>query len=172
MTEYLNTDTGELIEVDDESTIEEALTLLERDQMILEADREAKRLRSKVRRLESQVERDKVKNRDKALWTRVLEYWQATFPDKKITAKGHKSARATAVFLRVEQLQESMSDVDAERTFKLAIRGAMALPYVVYGKRRATGSTHEAAIDLTDIASVTDDRKFDALVEAGENGGG
>lgn len=159
MPTFVNTETGESFE-GDHACPKCSETQAEAERQVTMLERDLRSYRSKVSRLESQVERDAVQHRDKALWTRILEKWTETFPKTRITAKGYKSARATAVFLRIEQGA-------TEEDFMDAIAGARSLPYIVYGKRVATGSKSDLAIDLTDIASVKDDRKFDALVTAG-----
>lgn len=126
---------------------------------------ELRRYRSKVTTLENAAERDTVAKRDGSLWNAVLAEWLRVFPDKKPSAKGIKSARATRYFQRLE------AGAQPEDVFS-AIRGAKEYPYVVYGKRTRTGSKSDEATDLQDICSVKNDAMFDWLRDAGRTAQG
>lgn len=123
-------------------------------------EREARNYRAKITRLENEAERNLIAARDGATWKAILAYWQAAFPDKKISSKGIKSARATKFFQRLEA---GATSADVE----YAIDAAAQVPYVVYGRRVKTGSRADLAVDLEDICSVGHDARFDELVELG-----
>lgn len=125
-----------------------------------QVERDLRNYRSKVTRLENEAERNAVAKRDGATWKAILEYWSEAFPDKRISSRGIKSARATKFFQRLEA-GATPEDV------QFAIDAAKAWPYVVYGKRRQTGAASDAATDLQDIVSVGNDAQFDHLVELG-----
>lgn len=157
MTTWANTATGELYEgecprcaqAEDEAAIQ-----------VQHMERELRSMRSKVTKMERQIERDEVKKRDGAMWKRILSAWLEAFPDKRPTAKGVKSARATKVFLRLEAGAAEDDILDA-------IRGAQEYPYVVFGKRQKRGSASDLADDLEDIVALKRDKEFDFLREAG-----
>lgn len=123
-------------------------------------ERDLRNYRSRLTQMERKAERELVAKRDGKTWKEILAYWEAAFPDKRISSKGIKSARATKFFQRLEA-GATPEDV------RYAIEAARALPYVVYGKRVKTGSKSDLAIDLEDIVSVGADARFDALVECG-----
>jgi hypothetical protein len=125
-----------------------------------EMELELRKMRARVTRAENQLEAAEVGKRDGKVWKELLGYWQLKFPERRITSKNVKSARATKVFARL--------DAGAQiGDFQLAIDGAHAFPYVVFGKRVKTGSPSDLAVDLEDIASIKKDKDFDWLVAAG-----
>lgn len=123
-------------------------------------ERELRNYRSKVTRLEREAERQAVAKRDGKLWKETLEYWCAAFPDKRISSKGIKSARATKFFQRLEA-GATPEDV------RYAIDAAKVWRYVVFGKRQKSGCRSDLAIDLEQIVSVGNDAQFDSLIERG-----
>jgi hypothetical protein len=125
-----------------------------------QVERELRNYRSKVTRLENEAERNAVAKRDGKLWKETLAYWQAAFPEKRISSKGIKSARATRLFQRLEA-GATPEDV------RHAIDAARSVPYVVYGRRVKSGSRADLAVDLEDVVSVGHDARFDELVELG-----
>lgn len=129
----------------------EGYTILERD---------LRNARSKITRLERDAERNEVSKRDGATWKAALEHWCQAFPDKRISSKGIKSARATKYFQRLEA-GATPEDVN------LAVDAARVWQYVVFGKRQKSGSQSDLAIDLEHICSVGNDAQFDRLVEIG-----
>lgn len=122
---------------------------------------ERRQQRAKITKLLNEAERQKVAKRDGATWKELLACWLLAFPNKRPSATGIKSARATAVFLRLE----SGADVES---VKNAIAGAMKYPFVVFGKRRESGSQSDRADDLQDIMHINNDALFDFLRDAGE----
>src|ERR1039458_8351870 len=124
------------------------------------AEREARNYRTKISRLENDAERNLVARRDGATWKAILEYWSEAFPDKRISSRGIKSARATKFFLRLEA-GATPEDV------RHAIDAAKVCRFVVYGKRCRTGSKSDLAVDLEHVVSVGNDAQFDGLVELG-----
>lgn len=151
---WLNADTGE---VTDEPPSEyvcptcEAYGLLERD---------LRNYRSKVTRLENDAERNLVAKRDGKDWQEIIAYWEQAFPDKRLTSKGIKSARATKFFQRCDA-GAMLEDI------RFAIDAAKVWRWVVFGKRQKSGSNSDLAIDLEHICSVGNDAQFDRLVELG-----
>lgn len=123
-------------------------------------EREARNLRAKITRLENEAERQAVAKRDGAQWKAILAYWQEAFPDKRISSKSIKSARATKFFLRLEA-GATPEDV------RYAIDAAKVWRYIVFGKRVKSGSKSDLAVDLEHIVSVGNDAQFDGLVELG-----
>lgn len=149
---YVDTETGELYDSCPRcAELEVQVRAMEKERR---ADRAA---RSKAERA---LEKDVVAKRDKSDWERILTYWLAAFPDKKPTAKGIKSARATKFFMRCDS-GATVEDVE------LAIDGAKEWPYIVFGKRQKSGSKSDLADDLEDIVSLGKDANFDFLVLAG-----
>lgn len=123
-------------------------------------ERDLRNARTAITRLERDAERNLVAKRDGAQWKAVLAFWELHFPEKRISSKGIKSARATKYFQRLEA---GATPADVE----YAIAAATVWRYVVYGKRTKTGSASDLAIDLQDIVSVGNDAQFDRLVELG-----
>lgn len=123
-------------------------------------ERDLRNYRAKVTRLEHDAERNLVAKRDGKLWKEIVAYWEQVFPDKKITSKGIKSARATKYFQRLEAGAKP-EDV------QYAIDAAKVWRFVVFGKRQRSGSKSDLAIDLEHIVSVGNDAQFDGLVEKG-----
>lgn len=123
-------------------------------------ERELRNYRTKVTRLEREAERQEVAKRDGKVWKEALAYWQEKFPDKRVTSKGVKSARATKFFQRLEA-GATPEDVN------YAVDAAKVWQYVVFGKRQRSGSKSDLAIDLEQIVSVGNDALFDFLVEKG-----
>lgn len=123
-------------------------------------ERELRVMRAKITRLENDAERNIVAKRDGKLWKDTLAYWQKAFPDKRISSKGIKSARATKFFQRLEA-GATPEDV------RYAIDAAKVWQFVVFGKRQKSGSKSDLAIDLEHIVSVGNDAQFDRLVEIG-----
>ena len=126
-------------------------------------ERERRADRSARARAEAEVQREHAAKRDGAIWKRILSTWADTFPEhaKRLRSKGIKSARATAVFLRIEA-GASVED------WEDAIMGARQLPYVTFGKRTATGTEHDLAVDLQQIAAPNRDHEFELLCEVGK----
>lgn len=156
-TTWANTATGELVEGECPYC---AATREEAEVQMRAMEMERRKDRATVTRLRNEMEAAKVAKRDASVWAELLGCWQLAFPDKRPTATGVKSARATAVFQRLD------SGAEAE-DIKNAIAGAMRYPYVVFGKRRETGSTSDRADDLQEIMSVNNDAQFDFLVAVG-----
>lgn len=123
-------------------------------------ERELRNMRSKVTRLENDAERNLVAKRDGKVWQDAIAYWEHTFPEKRVTSKGIKSARATKFFQRLEA-GATPEDV------QYAIDAARVWRYVVFGKRQRSGSQSDLSIDLEHICSVGNDAQFDRLVELG-----
>ena len=123
-------------------------------------ERDLRNARSKITRLERDAERNLVAKRDGKLWKEILEYWMEAFPERRVTSKNIKSARATRLFQRLEA-GATPADV------LYAINAAKVWRWVVYGKRQRNGSHSDLAIDLQDIVSVGNDAQFDRLVELG-----
>lgn len=123
-------------------------------------ERDLRNYRAKVTRLENDAERNAVAKRDGATWKAILSYWQAAFPDRRISSKGIKSARATKFFQRLEA-GATPEDVH------YAIDAAKVWQFIVFGKRQKSGSKSDLAIDLEQIVSVGNDAQFDGLVEKG-----
>jgi hypothetical protein len=159
MTQYVNVETGEMVEGDCPYCAD---LRVETEGQLVAMERELRQKRSKITKLENAAERDLVKKRDAAAWKDVLSAWMIAFPTKKPSATGIKSARATKVFMRLE----SGSSVEE---IKNAIAGAMVYPFVVYGKRQKTGSRTDDASDLQDIVSTNNDANFDFLCEVGRD---
>lgn len=156
MSPYVDTDSGEIFEgcPHCESTRRDC------EAQIIGLERDLRTWRMRTTKAEAKAVQIEESKRDGAEWKRVVAYWQSKFPNKKITSKSMKSSRATAYFQRV--------DAGAgEDDFFLAIDGAVRLPFVVYGSRRASGSGSDLKIDLQHIASIGNDAQFDALVDAG-----
>ena len=157
MTQFVDTETGEVYEgpcpacahVEDEAAIQ-----------VRAMELELQKMRSKVTHMERQADRDAVAKRDGATWKRLLNAWLEAFPNKRPTAKGAKSARATHAFLRLES-GATIED------FEDAIRGAKEFPFVTFGKRTKTGAAGDRKDDLQDIAAVKNDAMFDWLRDAG-----
>lgn len=124
----------------------------------IEAD--LRNYRTKVTRLEHEAERNLVAKRDAKVWTETLAYWGRAFPDKRVTSKGIKSARATKFFQRLD------AGATAEDV-RHAINAARVWQYVVFGKRQKSGSKSDLAVDLEHICSVGNDAQFDDLCEKG-----
>lgn len=158
MPEWMNVATGEIVEGG--PCPECAATADEAAIQVGGMERELRSMRSKLTKAERAAERDEVKRRDGDIWQRILGAWLETFPDKRPTAKGIRSARATAVFLRLESGA-------AEEDVVAAIVGARVWPYVVYGKRRQSGSPSDEATDLQEIMSLKNDGMFDFLRDVG-----
>lgn len=123
-------------------------------------ERDLRNARTKITRLEREAERATVAKRDGNLWKETVAFWEAAFPEKRITSKGVKSARATKYFQRLEAGAKP-EDV------RYAITAAKTWRYVVFGKRQKSGSKSDLAIDLEHIVSVGNDAQFDRLVELG-----
>lgn len=123
-------------------------------------ERELRRYRAKITRMENEAEHALVAKRDGKLWKETLAYWQKAFPEKRVTSKGIKSARATKFFQRLEA-GATPGDV------RYAIDAAKVWRYVVFGKRQKSGSKSDLAIDLEHICSVGNDAQFDHLCELG-----
>lgn len=123
-------------------------------------EREARNLRAKITRLENEAERNAIAKRDGKVWKDTFAYWEKAFPEKRVTSKGVKSARATKVFQRLEA-GATPEDV------RYAIDAAKVWRYVVFGKRQKSGSKSDLAIDLQEIVAVGNDAQFDKLVELG-----
>lgn len=123
-------------------------------------EREARNYRAKITRLENDAERNIVAKRDGATWKALLAYWQAAFPDRRVTSKGIKSARATKVFQRLEA-GATTEDI------QYAVDAAKVWQWVVYGKRQKSGSKSDLAVDLEHIVSIGNDAQFDDLVAKG-----
>lgn len=157
MTTWVNAESGEVLDADCPRCED---TRVECDIQVSTMERELRGMRSKLTRAERKLEAESIKKRDGASWKLVLGKWMEVFPDKRVTSKGVKSARATAYFLRQDAGATEEDVIDA-------IYGAKAYPYVVYGKRRQTGSESDLLIDLQDIVSVNNDRNFDFLCEVG-----
>jgi hypothetical protein len=124
---------------------------------------ELRAMRGKLTKAERAVEHAKVARRDGAVWEEALGFWLRTFPDKRPSSVGIKSARATKFFERFE----SISDPDPMGVVRAAVLGAKAYPYVVYGSRTKTGPKSALATDLQELVHVGQDHLFDFLVEAG-----
>lgn len=153
---WVDPETGEAT---DECPICEA-TRRDCEAQIISLERDLRTWRMRTSKAEAKAVEIEESKRDGAEWKRVVAYWQSKFPNKKITSKSMKSSRATAYFQRI--------DAGAgEDDFFLAIDGAVKLPFVVYGSRRASGSGSDLRVDLQHIASIGNDAQFDALVEAG-----
>jgi hypothetical protein len=127
-----------------------------------QAERELRNYRARVTRLENEAERNAVAKRDGKLWNETLAYWCEAFPEKRISSKGIKSARAAKFFQRLEA-GATPEDV------RYAIDGAKFWRYVVFGKRQRKGSPSDLAVDLEHIVSVGNDAQFDSLVERGRD---
>lgn len=123
-------------------------------------ERELRRYRTNLTRAEHAAERADVAKRDGKTWKDAIAYWEEAFPEKRVTSKGIKSARATKFFLRLEA-GATPEDV------RLAIDAAKTWRYVVFGKRQKAGSKSDLAIDLEQIVSVGNDAQFDRLAELG-----
>ena len=124
-------------------------------------ERELRNMRSKITRLENDAERNAVARRDGATWKATLEYWQEAFPEKRISSRGIKSARATKFFQRLEA-GATVEDV------RYAIDAAKVWRWVTFGRRtKAATDKSNPAMDIEDIVSVGNDSQFDALVERG-----
>lgn len=156
VTPFVDTESGEIHESCPDC---ERMQTAADDQVRL-MERELRTMRAKIAKLEREAEYDPVKARDGATWKRLLAAWLEAFPDKRPTAKGVKSARATQVFLRLES-GATIED------FEDAIRAAREYPYVTFGKRTRTGAANDRKDDLQDIASVKNDAMFDWLRDAG-----
>lgn len=133
---------------------------LGRDVQVGKMERELRAARGKVTKLEREREVQKVAKRDGAVWKRILGAYREAFPDKRLSATGIKSARATAVFQRMEQ-GATVED------WLAVIRGGKEYPFVVYGERRRSGSQADRADDLQDFAHLHKDRLFEFLRDAG-----
>lgn len=158
MTTWIDQETGEIYEgsCPECERVKDDCALQVREQ-----DRELAKIRVRVGKAERAVDREAIAKRDGATWATIREAWLRAFPDKKPTATGVKSARATQVFLRLAQ----GATVD---DFLDAIEGAKHHPFVTFGKRTATAtSKSKRADDLEDIASVKSDAMFDWLVMNG-----
>lgn len=149
---FVDTETGEVYD--------SCPRCAELETQVAAMERERRADRSARAKAERALEKDVVAKRDGADWKRILAYWRAAFPDKKPTATGVKSARATKFFLRCDS---GATVEDIER----AIDGAKEYRYVVYGKRTRTGSASDDATDLQDIVSLNNDANFDFLVSVG-----
>lgn len=125
-------------------------------------ERDLRTARAAITRLERDAERNLVAKRDGKLWLETIEYWCKAFPEKRVTSKGIKSARATKFFQRLEA-GATPEDV------RYAIDAAKVWKYVVFGKRQKSGSKSDLAIDLEHIVSVGNDAQFDGLVEKGRS---
>lgn len=123
-------------------------------------EREMRNLRTQITRLQNEAERQLVTKRDGKLWKDTLNYWMEAFPEKRVTSKDIKSARATKLFQRF-QAGALPEDV------RYAIDAAKVWRYVVFGKRQKSGSQSDLAIDLEQIVSIGNDAQFDSLVELG-----
>lgn len=157
MGEWVNSETGEVVEGD----CPRCANVIEHAEAQLRAmEMELRQKRAKITRLERQADRETVAKRDGAVWKDVLAYWLEAFPDKRPSAKGIKSARATKVFMRLES-GANVEDV------KLSIDGARLYPYVVFGKRQKSGSKSDLADDLEQIMAINRDHEFDFLRDAG-----
>ena len=158
MTTWINRETGEIQEGECpmcERTREDC------EIQVRGLELEARKARSKITKLERMAEKEAIAKRDGATWKRLLDAWLAAFPDKRPTAKGIKSARATAVFQRLGQGA-------TEQDFHDAILGAKEYPYVTFGKRTKTATKQSARMDdLQDIAAIHSDAMFDWLRDAG-----
>lgn len=162
MPTFINTETGETFEGDHECP-NCSQTQAECEAIMRGMEREARSRLARITKLENDVERDKVKHRDKALWDRILERWTETFPKTRITAKKHTSARATDVFLRIEAGA-------TEQDFMDAIAGAREYPYLDWERTRVKKPDPKGgrvAIDLQDIAHLKRDALFEFLVNKG-----
>lgn len=155
----MNTETGEVIESSSPCPLC-AVTEDAAEIQVHGMELERRKDRAALTRMRNEMEAAEVGRRDKALWQELLDCWLLAFPDKKPTAKGIKSARATAVFQRIER--GAMPE-----DIKNAIAGAMVFRYVVYGRRVANGSRTDDGSDLADIVSPDNDRNFDFLAEEG-----
>jgi hypothetical protein len=153
---WIDTDTGEIAE--DCPHCQQ--TRIDAETQIHAMELERRKDRAAVTRAQNQLAAAAESKRDGAIWKKSVAHWRATFPELKPTSLGVKSARATAYFQRLEAgaLPE---DVD------LAVSAAKEYPYVVFGKRRRTGSRDDLAIDLQQIVSVGNDAQFDFLVSVG-----
>ncbi len=149
MSPWVDAETGEI--TGDTCPTCEAYGLLER---------ETRNYRAKITRLENDAERNLVAKRDGKIWQEAIAYWEKAFPDKRVTSRGIKSARATKFFQRLEA-GATPEDV------RFAIDAAKVWQWVVFGKRQRSGSKSDLAIDLEHIVSVGNDAQFDGLVEKG-----
>lgn len=154
---WVNTETGETLEA--ECPICEQARQ-DAEVQIVAMEQELRSKRAKITKLERERERDEVAKRDGAVWKRILKAWLEAFPDKRPTAKGVKSARATKAFLRLQAGASEQDVLDA-------ILGARLYPYVVYGKRQKSGSRSDLADDLEQIMAISRDHEFDFLVAEG-----
>lgn len=157
MTTWINQETGEVLEADCPRCAE---TRDEAETQVGAIEREIRKYRTKVTKLERAAERDEVKRRDGAVWKQILEAWREAFPGKKVRSTDIKSARATKVFLRLERGASIEDCLDA-------IEGARQFPYVVFGKRQKSGSRSDLADDLEHIMAVNRDHEFDFLADVG-----
>lgn len=123
-------------------------------------ERERRADRSARAKAEKAVERFVEAKRDAKVWKEAIAYWCEAFPDKRVTSKGVKSARATKFFQRLDA-GATVEDV------RYAIDAAKVWQYVVFGKRQKSGSRSDLATDLEHICSVGNDAQFDGLVEIG-----
>lgn len=153
---YADVETGELFEGCPHC--EQARAEAEAQVLAMERERRSDRIaRGKAEKV---ADRAEVARRDGKVWKEILAYWEQAFPDKRISSKGIKSARATKLFQRLEAGTTS-EDV------RYAIDAAKVWRWVVYGKRQRNGSQSDLAIDLQDVVSVGNDAQFDRLVELG-----
>lgn len=157
MTIWVNPDTGETVEGDCPFC---ATTTELAELQVVGLELEARRYRSKIRRLEDEIAGDTLANRSSEYWKPLLNAWLLAFPHKRPTATGIKSQRAKATFQRLD------SGATVE-DFLDAIAGCMAYPYVVYGSRRQTGSDADLRDDIADIACINNDAQFDQLRDVG-----
>jgi len=126
-----------------------------------QVERELRNYRAKVTRLENEAERNAVAKRDGKLWKETIAYWEAAFPDKRVTSKGIKSARATKYFQRLEAGAKP-EDV------RYAIDAAKTWQWITFGRRtKAPTAQSKPAVDLEDICSVGSDAQFDWLAQKG-----
>lgn len=123
-------------------------------------ERDLRNARTAITRLERDAERNLVAKRDGKVWTEALAHWQRVFPDRRVTSKGIKSARATKFFQRLDA-GATPEDV------RHAVNAAKVWAYVVFGKRVKTGSKSDLAVDLEHICSVGNDAQFDDLCQKG-----
>lgn len=121
---------------------------------------EARRFRARITRLENEAEAAQVAKRDGKVWKEFLRCYKLAFPDRRLTATGIKSATATKFFLRLESGA-------TEEDVKNALAGAVAYPYVVFGKRVKSGSRSDLAVHPQHIVSPDNDANFDFLRDAG-----